>query len=179
MREKSEKKSFLPRFGSLACILLMVLMLLYGGWLLIMERMLSSELREAKQNFASIAVTITEIKSQEHNPLWTVVTLEQDKTDEDTNRTSDDEKEKQSPLSKTRATALKFNLSVGKKLTMYYDKNDVVNCIIDFENTQYLFYIGAILTSLPLLTFLILLIRKLLQKTKKRPIVQIVPDTHD
>lgn len=170
-RSNSGNEKLLPRIGKLLGILLLILSILYGGWMLILNGMLTSDLNAAKKNYTAVPVRIVEIRPQEHNPLWNIVTLE--KADLD-----DKSVAQEILLGKTRANAVKFNLSVGKKLTMYYDPQFPDIRIVDFENTGILLLLGILMTCLPLLLILVLLLCKFLRKPRKQPVVQIATDDH-
>lgn len=129
----------------------LILALGYGLLLILIGTGTQLEIDHAKEKYASVTVQIMELRNSAGLSRSLIVVLQPDQS----------QPEIPEQLGKTVATTSNQKLTVGDRLTMYYDPADLQERIIDFQTAKPQQHTGMILTALALL---LLLIKKLITR---------------
>lgn len=134
----------------------MVLLLGYGILLTVIGSGTKRELNDAAANYPSVTVRIAELRRSENLSRSLIVVLKPENEQDDLPE----------QLGQTIATTTNQKLSVGDRLTMYYDPAHPQTRIIDFGTAGPLLRAGGLLTGSALLILLIWLAGSLIRRKK-------------
>ena len=133
----------------LSCIRILMLILLslalgYGLLLTVIGTGTERELDSAKSKYAAITVQITELRQSPNLSHSLIVVL----------KPEDNGAKLPEQLGQTIATTSNQKLTIGNRLTMYYDPNDPQARVIDFQTAKPMQTAGLLLTGSALLLLL-------------------------
>lgn len=138
--------------GCIRALLFVILILAlgYGLLLIVIGTGTLLELDDAKEKYTSVTVQIKELRHSEGLSRSLIVVLQPDNI----------QPELPEQIGQTVATTSNQALSVGDRLTMYYDPADLQTRIIDFQTAEPQQRTGFILTGIAVFILLLLLLRK-------------------
>ncbi len=128
--------------------IVLILALGYGVLLILIGTYTQHEIDIAKENYASAAVQITELRDSQGLSHSLIVVLQP----------VDGQSELPEQLGNTLATTSNQKLTIGDRLTMYYDPENLQERVIDFRTAKPQQHTGFLLTGLALLLLLIRII---------------------